>query len=368
MADLTGPFRAGSSRGNDGRTDEGRSRRERGQILLVAALLLAATFVVLALVVNSAIFAENLSTRDDVAGSQDALQYRAEVVDTVGTTMVTLNENSDTTHADLRDRLAAATAALSDQGGIQQSTAGRLATVAYPGDPANTTHGERIAQDAHERNLTSDDWDSDWTLANDVDGARNVQFNFTHVDTDADQCGFFDHSCPSPFTLSIDGPDGTWTMTVRRQFDLFDEDDGYATPQEEVDITTTNPAGESATCTRVVPMTDDSNLTVDVTAGTANGEVCPALNRLQATGAPLWLGAGTDTPYDVEFTNGGPFNGTYSMVVAGTANGFTLESGVSSDEPYHTDAIYAVTLGYGYHASAVAYDTEVRVAPGEAPP
>ena len=38
--------------------------RERGQILLVASLVVATSFVGLALVVNGAIHAENLSTRE----------------------------------------------------------------------------------------------------------------------------------------------------------------------------------------------------------------------------------------------------------------------------------------------------------------
>ena len=51
----------------------------RGQLLLVTGLVLALVFIGLALVINSAIFTENLASRGEIAGSDGALSARAAV-------------------------------------------------------------------------------------------------------------------------------------------------------------------------------------------------------------------------------------------------------------------------------------------------
>ncbi|MCQ4333336.1 hypothetical protein KM295_07560 [Natronomonas sp. F2-12] len=57
--------------------------RDRGQLLLVAGVLLAVLFVALALLINAAIYTDNVATRgDDPAG--EALTYQAGVTDAVG--------------------------------------------------------------------------------------------------------------------------------------------------------------------------------------------------------------------------------------------------------------------------------------------
>ena len=65
---------------------------DRGQLLLVAGILLAVVFVALALLVNAAIYTDNVATRGgDSAG--EALEYQASVVGAVGELLDAENAN-----------------------------------------------------------------------------------------------------------------------------------------------------------------------------------------------------------------------------------------------------------------------------------
>jgi len=325
---------------------------ERGQILLLAALFLSATFVVLALIVNSAIFAENLSTRNDVAGSQEALEYRAEVAENTGDILTYFNTNLDTNYATLRARVAGDVGNISQRSGLQQSTTGAVVSVRYRDD----TKGSRIAQDNASRNLTSVNNDADWTVATDTNQTRKVQFNFSHVDEGV----ISPFTTPATFRMRLDNGSAAWELELQRQKTA-------TVPQNEVDVRVTTPSGASATCVGTQPLGTSESLTIDLVEATVDGEFCRALSR-QADGTPMWLGTGLDTEYDIEFDNGDAFNGTYSMVVDGTPETSNLRGNKNGDEPYFTNALYSVRLAYTYYTSAVGYETDIRVAPGEVPP
>lgn len=324
-------------------TDDG---RDRGQLLLVAVLILAAAFIILALVVNSAIFTENLATRDSVAGSEEALEYRAEVVDSVGEMVVDANENGIEQEPDI----ALEYGELSERSGFEQALRGGVVAI----DDVSTTSGQRIAQDNESRNLTSINNTADWQLADGVRQVRNVQFAFTAVD--ADGFWIFDE----PFRMHIRGDSGsTWTVEVSDQFGLFDDEIGIRV----------NTPSESAQCVWDQDEVE-GDFTVDVTGATVNGEPCHALERL-SDGTEMWLGTGLTGPYEIEFENADTAEGTYSMVIDDGAIFENLHVDPSEDpgEPYYiTDAIYSATLSYTYQTHAVAYETDIRVAPGEVPP
>ena len=68
MADVTLPNWLAS--------DGGRTGRNRGQLVLLSGLVLATIFVALVLILNSAIYTENLATRNDGVPTTDAIEYR----------------------------------------------------------------------------------------------------------------------------------------------------------------------------------------------------------------------------------------------------------------------------------------------------
>jgi len=334
--------------GGDSQPPSDAAGDERGQLLLVAVLVLAAAFIVLALVVNSAIFTENLATRDSVAGSEDALEYRSEVVDSVGAMVVQANANG----IEESPAVDPETATLGEGSGFEQALRGSVVEIDYQNDMT----GQRIAQDNGTRNLTSINNTADWRLAEGVEQVRNVRFAFT--DVDADGFWVFD----DPFRMHVRGDNGSrWTMEVSDEFGVF---------TDEIGITVETPSNTAHCVQRQSAVEGD--FTVDVTAATMDGEPCHALERL-SDGTEMWLGTGIAEPYEIEFENGDNADGTYSMVVDSSANidttNFEDSPSPNPEEPYYiTDAIYSVELGYTYQTHAVAYETDIRVAPGEVPP
>lgn len=315
---------------------------DRGQLILVGAFIIAAAFIVLALVVNSAIFTENLATRDDVPGSQDALEFRDEVRQGVGGIIEDTNQDNVRTASDAEDGVIEIGAIT----GIDQSTRNRIVNVSH----VSTATGIKIAQD-QSRELTNNATDADWTLATDANRTRNVQFNITE----------FNGFVSGDFTLVLNesGSPSEWRMTVNAS-------------GGDAMVTVDPPTASPASCER----DSSGGVTIDVTAGTADGEPCPALSRL-SDGTKMAFGTGIAPGYNVSFENGDAVNGTYSMILEddGFASPFDPAGqnnfGDPPDEPYHTDridipaAVYSMTVHYEFYTPQVGYEADVRVAPGE---
>jgi len=88
---------------------------DRGQIILIAALALAVTFIGLALVVNSAIYTQNLASRGEVAGSNDALEMRAMVETNVGQGVTAANRYNHSSQTALETGLRESMGTVSTQ-------------------------------------------------------------------------------------------------------------------------------------------------------------------------------------------------------------------------------------------------------------
>ena len=345
MAHLTPQSRADNGSGRD----DGRGGGDRGQLLLVAVLVLAASFIVLAVVINSAIFTENLATRADVAGSEEALEYRAEVVDGVETVITDANADPDIeTPSELRDYVEGETEQVSSLAAREQALRGGITDF----EVDDETIGDRIAQDNRTRNFTANDSSPDWTLADNVNRTRALTFELTEVRTPA---------LSAAFRAVVDNGSSTWTLA------LFD-DSLTGVASDETGIRVERPDGTSATCVRDAPNATRT-LTVDVTAGTAGGEPCHALRRL-SDGTQMWFGTNVGPPYGIDFENGDNADGRYSMVVEGGTprSPGELAPDQNPDFPYATPGLYDVALSYRYQTHAVTYETDIRVAPGETPP
>jgi len=324
----------------------GSRRRDRGQIILIAAFIIAASFVVLALIVNSAIFTENLATRDDVAGSQDALEHRNEVTRSVGTIVTRVNQDNSLGTAEAKDTVPE----ISLQGGLQQSSLGRVVDVEFAGEQP----GEKIAQDI-ERNFTSNESvpgpAPDWTLAKDVNRTRNVQFNLTEFDNTT--------LTDITVTLLINDSDDEWEMTIVREL-------VGGTLENAVELEVDPPNASPESCER----TFGEYVTIDVTGGTFDGEPCHALTQL-TDGTDMWLGTDVEDPHDIQFTGDiETVVGTYSMIVSNNSVSGSSPRYVDDPEagPYTEDAVYSLDVSYSYYTAAVGYESEIRVAPGEVPP
>lgn len=314
-----------------------RRGEDRGQVILVAAFLLAVAFVVLALVVNSAIFTENMATRNDVPGSHDALDYRTEVQASAGEALVRVNANSSLDETDLEETIEA----LAEASGTHQSTQGRLVNVSFD---RTEEDGVRIAQTNASRNFTSVNGADDWSPTTDsVESVRNFEINVTSLNAFSLVANDTDDPGTEDWRMEVDESGGDLTVTVfldgANEGECAREHDGYTV--------------------------------IDVTAGTVGGEPCVPLGQQQdAGGTEQWFAANIDDDYRVEFQDSDEIEGTYSFVLAdGTAyDGAELDPDPDSGLPYHdTDAIYSIILEYAFYTSSVGYETEIRVAPGEVP-
>lgn len=120
-------------------------RGERGQMILITGLLLAVLLVGLALVVNSAIYTENLSTRE-VEGSSQALADDPPTTERLTRSMREANYNSDT--ASYVERRSAIRQNVSTWNQHQMASSvrnGRLAS----SEVAAMQNGTRISQDEY---------------------------------------------------------------------------------------------------------------------------------------------------------------------------------------------------------------------------
>ena len=311
-------------------------KRDRGQIILVAAFALAVIFLTLALVVNSAIFTENLASRSDTTGSGDALSDRAALERSVGNAIAAANRNKDT-NPKQRKAVNNSLALYRTQIGHQQATSGTLTNVSYNSSRA----GKRI-------NYTGGGNfdDGDQTFVSDVsqapggNGTRAFVINSTDLPNGEENA----------FNISVTGSAGTWTTHI-----------WHNDTEDTVNISTTRSGEGTEECYTSQAPTDAA--VIDVTGGDINGVPCDALG-ITPGGTNFHFAAGTlsgptDT-YDIEFENAANIDGKFSVVVHSEGGSVSVDS-VGSDEP----ALYQVTVDYSYTTTDVHYVTEIRVAPGE---
>jgi len=329
---------------------------ERGQILLVAAFALAVIFVSMALIVNSAIFTENLASRGETAGSDRALSMRATVETNVGEGIAAANRNNNSSPTELVDATRADIRTLSRQTGRQAARSGRVVDVTYQ----SNRPGVRIAQTDGSA-LTTGGGVTDYRVVGGVsrvDGANGTRaFEIAASDiTATDNASAFEVSVQR---TGATGNENSWRARI------------YRTGAETVHIRTLR-NNSTSTLVEDCEVTRDSGLStfrIDLTGGTVDGEPCDALGTAPS-GANVHFGAGTDvTPggtdtYDIEFANADQVTGNFSMVVYRRPS-TTLDLSSIGTSPTSTTALYDVTVRYTHLTTDLRYETDLRVAPGE---
>lgn len=322
--------------------------RDRGQIILVAAFALAVIFVALALIVNSAIFTENLASRSETAGSDGALSMRSMVETNVGYSVETANRNNNTNYDTLNRNVTNSVENISLETGRHQATSGRVVTVSH--DISETTNGTRLGQ--------SDNSEfENGTVVSDIqrgatgNGTRAFVINASQIDA-SDNGSAFEivvNDTDSP------GLENSWRANIWL-------DSGTDTVHVR---TLRNDSSTSTADCAVTVDSDRSAYRIDITGGTIDDEPCSALRR-DSGGQNFHFGAGTEIgtsgDYDIFFRNGNEITGNFSMVTTTTTSVPTL-----TDDPatYSDPGIYDVTVDYAYWTSDLRYETAIRVAPGE---
>lgn len=307
-----------------------RVRDARGQVLLVTALILGISFVALALILNSAIFTENLASRGDTTGADDVVTYHHDLERGLDDVVAyeTRNVSNGETHDTVFGRIDTAVSD-ADAMFVRRHARNGVMSGATIDDVDN---GTRIFQTDHTRNFTDGTGTENWTVANDVSRTRAFRMD---VHGASASCG----GVADCFTLNVTDGTDRWRVFV-------DE-----TTAGEIEVAVDDGSG-----TERCVVVDEPQVPIDVTGGTVNGTACDALAFADAPGGN----------YDVRFENADAIEGTYSLVVAdeSIATSPPPHFGPGSD-PSIAAAVYELTVAYDYRSTDVVVETELRVAPGE---
>lgn len=304
--------------------------RDRGQLIIVTAFALGVLFVALALILNSAIFTENLASRGETTGGEDIVTYEDALERGVGDVLTYENANVTTTtvsHSTLESRLTAATSDI-DAILIRRNAITGATSAATLEDKRD---GTLIRQNAT-ANFTNNNSAADWTVVSSVDRTRAFQMNVTSADS---SCTRFS-SC---FNLTVNGS-SDWVLSINE-------------PPSGFVVAVDNGSG-TATCGPV----NNASVTLDVTGGTFGGGLCPVLNFSEVP----------DSGYKIEYENADKITGTYSMVVDNDSllsTNSASYANATDASPSATPALYSVNVSFDYQTADVNYNSTVRVAPGE---
>jgi hypothetical protein len=330
MADMSRTDRTDrpDSTGRSDRADRP-TRTDRAQLILVGGVVVAFALVALVLLLNTALFAENVATRGLGPGPDRAADHAA-FADRA--TERVLRQEERVEYVSWADAEANATDGLRRIGAAVRtrefSEHGAVATM----EPDAVRPGAALVQN-DTGGFRSAGGTANWTLADSTGGIRNYTMT---VDADGTSSPA---NATDAFTVRIEGGSEVWEAYV------------YASGSGTVIVNVTGETCES----------DSSVATVDWTRGTLDGCTFPF--------ATDGSGRALSGPYDVAYLNGDEAEGTYHLVVRNRTTDdvetqhFGDPGTATLPRSYHT--VYAVRLAVGYEGSSVDYDTHVRAAPGE---
>ncbi|MFB6134200.1 MAG: hypothetical protein ABEJ55_04355 [Halanaeroarchaeum sp.] len=303
--------------------------RSRGQILLIAALGIAVAVLALAVVANTALYAETLAARDTPDGGA-ALAFQESMESGAGDLLDLANRHDASKYATLVRRFEADVSALSEGAATQGALDGRVQSVRL----VDVTNGSRILQNTSSE-FTDADGAVDWTLAEDVADVRRFEI--------VTQRSSLNHTTgPSPFTVTVSDGSDTWRAEIA------------AADPNSIQLTVSNGV-TTETCSVSGP-----TATVDLSAGRLNGTACSVPTIAETVSAP----------YAITVENGDAGAGRFRVYVEKTypeIETAPYNPGAGTD-PYLTRALFDATVEVHYEGRAIEYSSNTTVAPTEPPP
>jgi hypothetical protein len=308
MADM---IRSGAGGGSD---------RDRGQLLLVTGFAIAVAIVALVILLNTAIYTQNLATRDVDTGADDALAYRDTVEDGLWPVVRAENareyDNRPNLTSNVRDRV--------DQF-VMLSAQHHLESGASANGTDRTLHQGTWLRQNGSRHMTNSSGNHTWTMATDANDVRGFEMNTTGgiaaVSDVEDEA----------FNVTVRGSNGDrWRFYV------------YEDPDPELAVNDTG-SFERNICSGL--FSDPPR--VNLTAGTVNGADC----------SDLVFANNTDPPYDIIVSHGDRTEGTYNVTVNGTT--------AVGDAPEQFPVVYSLSVDVVYQTETLEYRDRVLIAPEE---
>ena len=299
--------------------------RSRGQIILIAALGIAVTLVALAMITNTAIYTENLATRDTVSG-QEVVAFQQSMESGASGLLALANRYNATNHTTIRSQFETDVESLRNGTEIASASFGDLSTVSI----IETTNGARIAQN-ETGNFTDANGAENWTLATGIEQTRRFQMNVTTSSVNASD----------PFTVTIENDTAEWTAKISH------------TESDTVDVIVSD---GNTTC--AVDTTDTESVVVDLSEGRIAENQC----ELPVFASDL------SGPYNISFENASNAEGRYVLFVDRTSTDIDGEpySGPAAG-PSLQPAIYDATLRVSVQQPDLTYESNVTIAPTESP-
>ena len=333
----------------------GPSSDSRGQLLVVVALLVATTLVALALVLNSAIFAENLSSRE-TTDSETAIAYAADANRTVAQAV--------TRTADAEVATADGARAVFD-GIVDDWARSRSATAAERGAAADlqrTAHvGWRLRQDSDRQYMPENETTTaDWTVAEDASNVSTMRFE-ANTSSLYDATLSFNDTDERAFRVVVNDGTDTWTMYLFREGGTDDRFVVHVGDPSGFDDLS-DLLGSSSSCDVVA----DRGV-VDVRAQTLDGTNCPALDFADDLDGPVSIryeNAYNSTLDESRIVGGYDIvvNGTVATNATGHPESFTTPGGT---DPTAQAVVYSVNYRSSYERETVRNVRDGRYAPRE---
>lgn len=294
-------------------------------MILVGGVVVAFALVALVLLLNSALFTENISTRGIDPGIERAGDHVTVSRQGGGGVVSGLENVEYTTWSDARNAVKDNISNISSQvRRIHLERYGSYVSV----NVSNARRGTVVVQDNITRNFSSATGQEQWNLTN-TSGIRNFTMTVNKSRTE---------SVPrnQTFNLTVIGGNGkNWSAFVNASVSGVN----LAVPSS------------NTFCTSAA-----SNATVNWTDGTFDGS------------CSFTFAAGLDPPYEIKFNNSDNATGTYHFVVSNTSsNVFTgnFNGPGSGRSPRQYPGTYSLMLEILYEDSSTEYNTTVRVAPDE---
>lgn len=307
---------------------------DRGQLILVGGIVVAFGLVALVLLLNTALFAENIGTRGLGPGPDRASDHAA-FADRAADRILRHEERVE--YVKWQFARENTTSNVFRVAGVlrarQFQQHGSFTII----EPIRLRQGAVLVQTDRTRNFTAGGLnvsEDDWQLAT-TTGIRN--FSMT-----VDAANTLNKTSPGNFTVKITGNAGTgrtWSAEVYSQGGVVEVHTG------------------DTTCTSATQVA-----TINWTSGSLGG--CEFPFAVDAAGDELV------SPYSIQFVNGSSASGSYHLVVSREVladivrvDSFGDPNTAENPRLYH--GVYSVRLQVRYEESTIDYETHVRSAPNE---
>jgi len=311
---------------------------DRGQLLLIAALAVAVILVGVALLLNAAIFTENVATRETGADGREAIDIRGSTVADIGELIERENERDAETN--VTDRVGDGIDAMAPLLEREHIRHGIVVDLERQG----IDEGERVEWDTDVRsgNFTVEREEEDetvqepeWTLLTEVNATRGFTLTIDRTTLE-----------------SLDEPNETQLQDEAFGIEFAGEGVSQYVYEDTDNVVVAQVSGGSVDHRCSIASADE--VTVDLT-----GDRLETDEEMTRCHRGLWPTTDFEQIDSIEITNGDRAGGTFSLTIDD-------ESTVADESELIVEpAVYAATVDFRYASADLDVETQVVVAPGE---